>query len=132
MAEKRPSQKWAAPYIPRIGTIENAGSGQETEFFAAEDDSAYTQADFAAFAADCHRDGVPLGLESVMELLVEEFECAAIVRDVHGHAGTHARQTIDGKITGWAQVEQRPQTHDELAGLVLTTSMTLAGDKLLN
>lgn len=83
-----------------LGTIENSGSGQETEFFAAEDDATYTQADFAAFAGDCRRDGMPVDLESVMELLVEEFECAAIVRDVRGHAGTYARQTTAGRITG--------------------------------
>jgi hypothetical protein len=100
-----------------LGTIENAGSGQETEFFATEDDSAYTQADFAAFAADCRRDGAPVDPESVMELLVEEFECAAIVRDVRGHAGTYARQTTGGRITGWAEVDQRPRTHDELMEL---------------
>ena len=98
-----------------LGTIENAGTG-ETEFFAA-DDSAYTQADFAAFAAECRRDGVPLDLESVMELLVEEFDCATIMRDVHGHVGTYARQTTDGRIIGWAEVDQRPRTHDELMGL---------------
>lgn len=99
-----------------LGTIENAGTG-ETEFFATEDGAAYTRADFAAFAADCRRDGVPLDLESVMELLVEEFECSAIVRDVRGHAGTYARQITDGRITGWAEVDQRPQTHDELMNL---------------
>ncbi|GAA2046618.1 hypothetical protein GCM10009839_58930 [Catenulispora yoronensis] len=99
-----------------LGTIENAGTG-ETEFFAADDDSVYTWADFAAFAADCRRDGAPLDPEAVMELLVEEFDCASIVRDVHGHAGTYARQTMDGRITGWAEVDQRPRTHDELMGV---------------
>lgn len=100
-----------------LGTIENAGGGQESEFFATGDDPAYTQADFTAFAADCRRDGHPLDPESVMELLVEEFECAAIVRDVRGHAGTYARQTIGGRITGWAEVDQRPRTHDDLTEL---------------
>ena len=100
-----------------LGTIENAGNGQETEFFPVEEEPEFTTADFTAFAAGCQREGHAVDAESVMELLVEEFECAAIVRDVRGHTGTYARQMTAGRITGWAEVDHRPRTHAELAAL---------------
>jgi len=100
-----------------LGTIENAGNGQETEFFPAEEEPEFTGADFTAFASNCRRDGRALGEQDVMELLVEEFECAAIVRDVRGHTGTYARQMTAGRITGWAEVDHRPRTHAELTAL---------------
>jgi hypothetical protein len=100
-----------------LGTIENAGNGQESEFFPIDQDPAFTAADFTAFASGCWRDGRALEEQEVMELLVEEFECAAIVRDVRGHTGTYARQMTAGRITGWAEVDHRPRTHDELTTL---------------
>jgi hypothetical protein len=100
-----------------LGTIENAGNGQETEFFPVEQEPEFTAAHFAAFASDCRRDGRALDKQEVMELLVEEFECAAIVRDVRGHTGTYARQLTVGRITGWAEVDHRPCTHAELTAL---------------
>lgn len=97
-----------------LGTIENAGNGQETEFFPAWEEPEFTGADFTAFASGCQRDGRALDEQEVMELLVEEFECAAIVRDVRGHTGTYARQMTAGRITGWAEVDHRPRSHAEL------------------
>jgi hypothetical protein len=100
-----------------LGTIENAGNGQETEFFPVEEEPEITAAHFTAFASGCLRDGRALDEREVMELLVEEFECAAIVRDVRGHTGTYARQMTAGRITGWAEVDHRPRTHAELTTL---------------
>jgi hypothetical protein len=100
-----------------LGTIENAGNGQETEFFPVEEEPQFTSADFTVFAVGCQRDGRALDEQQVMELLVEEFECAAIVRDVRGHTGTYARQVTAGRITGWAEVDHRPRTHAELTAL---------------
>ncbi len=100
-----------------LGTIENAGNGQETEFFPVEEEPEFTGADFTAFASGCQRDGCAPDEQEVMELLVEEFECAAIVRDVRGHTGTYARQVTAGRITGWAEVDHRPRTHAELTSL---------------
>jgi hypothetical protein len=100
-----------------LGTIENAGNGQDTEFFPVEQEPEFTAAHFAAFASDCRRDGRALDEQEVMELLVEEFECAAIVRDVRGHTGTYARQMTADRITGWAEVDHRPRTHAELTAL---------------
>lgn len=100
-----------------LGTIENAGNGQETEFIPAEADPAYTRADFEQFADQCRRDDRALDTETVMELLIEEFECGAMVRDVRGHSGTCARQRTCGRITGWAEVEYRPRSHTELMDL---------------
>lgn len=105
-----------------LGTIENAGNGQETEFFPVEDEPKFTGADFTVFAAGCQRDGRAQGEQEVMELLVEEFECAAIVRDVRGHTGTYARQMTAGRITGWAEVDHRPRTHAELTALACQLS----------
>jgi len=99
-----------------LGTIENEGNGRESEFFPGQDER-YTADDFAAFTAQCRRDGHALGAEQVMGLLVEEFECAAMVRDVRGHAGTYARQVTGGRITGYAEVDQRPRTRDDLLDL---------------
>lgn len=93
------------------------GNGQETEFFPVEEEPEITAAHFTAFASDCLRDGCALDEREVMELLVEEFECAAIVRDVRGHTGTYARQMTAGRITGWAEVDHRPRTHAELTTL---------------
>ena len=100
-----------------LGTIENAGNGQETEFFPVEQEPEFTATHFTAFASDCQRDGRALDDQEVMELLVEEFECAAIVRDVRGHTGTYARQMTAGRIIGWAEVDHRPRTHAELTAL---------------
>ena len=100
-----------------LGTIENAGNGQETEFFPVEEEPEITAAHFTAFASGCLRDGRALDEREVMGLLVEEFECAAIVRDLRGHTGTYARQMTAGRITGWAEVDHRPRTHAELTTL---------------
>lgn len=100
-----------------LGTIENAGNGQESEFFPGEGEPEFTGADFAAFAAGCRREGCELDEQEVMGLLVEEFECAAIVCDVRGHTGTYARQVTAGRITGWAEVDHRPRTHAEITTL---------------
>lgn len=97
-----------------LGTFESAGNGQEPEFFPGSQEPVYTSADFDEFSSACRRGGHRLDAESVMELLVEEFECAAIVRDVRGHTGTYARQLTGGRITSWAEIDHRPRTHEEL------------------
>ncbi len=105
-----------------LGTIENAGNGQESEFVPGGEEPEFTGEDFAVFASGCRREGRELDAESVMELLVEEFECAAIVRDVRGHTGTYARQVTAGRITGWAEVDHRPRTHAELTAVARQVS----------
>jgi hypothetical protein len=52
-----------------------------------------------------------------MELLVEEYDSTVMTRDVHGHAGTYARQVADGWTVDYAHVEQRPRTPQERARL---------------
>jgi hypothetical protein len=95
-----------------IGTFENDGDGSATCFVPC-DNSSYSAEDFARFTSTCTRDGSPLSAEHVMELLVEEYDTAVMVRDVKGHTGTCARQVCGGRTLGYAEVDQRPHTHAE-------------------
>jgi hypothetical protein len=99
-----------------IGTFENEGHGGETRFVP-RDTSVYSVRDFERFAAACTRDGSPVTAEDVMELLVEEYDSAVMTRDVHGLAGTYARQVADGWTVDYAHIEQRPRSEQERARL---------------
>lgn len=99
-----------------IGTFENDGHGAATYFIPC-DTSVYSVRDFEGFAAACTRDGSPVTAEDVMDLLVEEYDSTVMTRDVHGLAGTYARQIADGWTIDYAHVEQRPRTEQERAQL---------------
>jgi hypothetical protein len=100
----------------RIGTFENDGHGAATCFIP-RDSSVYSIRDFERFAAACTRDGSPVTSEDVMVLLVEEYDSTVMTRDVHGLAGTYARQVADGWTVDYTHVAQRPRTEQERARL---------------
>ncbi|MBR7833622.1 hypothetical protein KDL01_10125 [Actinospica durhamensis] len=92
-----------------VGTFENDGNGAATEFVP-YDTSVYGEHEFEAFAAACLRDGAPVSAERVIELLVEEYDTALMVREVSGHTGTYVRQVRGGRTVGYSEAENRPVT----------------------
>ncbi|MFJ6616192.1 hypothetical protein ACIQOW_01245 [Kitasatospora sp. NPDC091335] len=107
----------------KIGTAQNYGDGDATEFVPHGD---FKVADFARFADACRLDDQPICLSLLLDLLIEEFNVARSLRAQAIQGRTLLREvapnrtvTISGTIPLPATADDRRRAREAL-GLPLT------------